>query len=93
MCNSKKSKFLKEQEARGFLGILGMKTPLSQTFVLFCFNSTKQVNTRYKMNKIINKLSLAGDKFMPEMHLSQPDLHIVLVVHSRKVKKDNLYDL
>ena len=24
------------------------------------------------MNEIINKLSLAGDKFMPEMHLRQP---------------------
>ena len=26
----------------------------------------------YKMNDIINKLLLAGDKFMPEMHLRQP---------------------
>ena len=26
----------------------------------------------YKMNNIINKFSLAGDKFMPEMHLRQP---------------------
>ena len=24
------------------------------------------------MNAIVNKLSLAGDKFMPEMHLIQP---------------------
>ena len=24
------------------------------------------------MNKIVNKLLLAGDKFMPEMHLRQP---------------------
>ena len=24
------------------------------------------------MNKVINKLLLAGDKFMPEMHLRQP---------------------
>ena len=24
------------------------------------------------MNEIINKISLAGDKFMPEMHLTQP---------------------
>ena len=27
----------------------------------------------YKMNNIINKFLLAGDKFMPEMHLRQPD--------------------
>ena len=26
------------------------------------------------MNKIVNKSSLAGDKFMPEMHLRQPEL-------------------
>ena len=25
------------------------------------------------MNEIINKFLLAGDKFMPEMHLKQPD--------------------
>ena len=27
---------------------------------------------RIKMNKIVNKFLLAGDKFMPEMHLKQP---------------------
>ena len=26
----------------------------------------------YKMNEIVNKFLLAGDKFMPEMHLRQP---------------------
>ena len=26
----------------------------------------------YKMNDIINKFLLAGDNFMPEMHLRQP---------------------
>ena len=26
----------------------------------------------YTMNNIINKFLLAGDKFMPEMHLRQP---------------------
>ena len=26
----------------------------------------------YKMNNLINKFLLAGDKFMPEMHLGQP---------------------
>ena len=40
--------------------------------MLFCFNSIKQVNRRYKLNEIINKLLLAGDKFLPEMHLWQP---------------------
>ena len=32
---------------------------------MFCFKV-------YKMNDIINKFSLLGDKFMPEMHLRQP---------------------
>ena len=27
---------------------------------------------KYKMNEIVNKLLLVGDKFMPEMHLRQP---------------------
>ena len=27
---------------------------------------------RIKMNEIVNKSLLAGDKFMPEMHLKQP---------------------
>ena len=31
------------------------------------------------MNDIINKFLLAGDKFMPEMHLRQLGLLIVLV--------------
>ena len=35
-------------------------------------NSIKQVNTRYKMNEIVNNYLLAGDKFTLEMHLKQP---------------------
>ena len=33
--------------------------------MIFCFD-------KYKMNEIVNKFLLAGDKFMPEMHLKQP---------------------
>ena len=40
------------------------------------------------MNKIFNKFLLAGDKFMPEMHLKQQDLLIVLVDHLLKMKKE-----
>ena len=32
----------------------------------------QQVNTRYKMNKMVNMFLLAGDKFTPEIHLRQP---------------------
>ena len=39
------------------------------------------------MNEIVNKFLLAKDKFMPEMHLKQPDLLIMLVKHLQKTKK------
>ena len=35
------------------------------------FQRYQQVNTRYKMNEIVSKFLLAGDKFMPEMHLRE----------------------
>ena len=34
--------------------------------MIFCFEE-------YKMNEIANKFLLAGDNFMPEMHLKQPE--------------------
>ena len=40
--------------------------------MIFCFKCNS-VET-YKMNEIVNKILLAGDKFMPEMHLKQPGL-------------------
>ena len=39
------------------------------------------------MNEIVNKFLLDGDKFMPEMHLRQPNLPRVPVVHLQKIKK------
>ena len=66
-CGIKKSRFVKEQEAKGLLSNLGIKTSLSKIpllNVLFWM--------RIKMNEIINKFLLVGDKFMPEMHLKQP---------------------
>ena len=49
--------------------------------MLFYFKSTQQFNTRYKINEIVNKFLLAGDKFMLEMHLT-------LVEHLHKTKKE-----
>ena len=43
----------------------------------------------YKMNKIINKFLLAGDKFMPEMYLWQPGLTHTAWDHLQKTKKEN----
>ena len=66
ICGSKKSKFIKEQEAKG-LSNLGLRTPLNKVPVLgdilfvFCF-----------VYNVINKFLSAGDKFMPEIHLRQP---------------------
>ena len=34
ICNSKKSKFMKQQEAKGLLSKLGIKTPLSKIPIL-----------------------------------------------------------
>ena len=40
------------------------------------------------MNNIINKLLLVVNKFMPEVHLSNHDLFIVLVVLLLDIKKE-----
>ena len=67
VCKIKKSRFIKEQEAKGLLSNLGIKTPLIKIPLLNVF-----FQMRIKMNEIINKFLLEGDEFMPEMHLKQP---------------------
>ena len=67
LCGSKKSKFIKKQEAKGLLGNLGIETPLNKIPI---FGRCLVLN--YKMNDIINKFFLVGDKCMTEMHLRQP---------------------
>ena len=64
-CRIKKSRFVKEQEAKGLLSNLGIKMPLNKIPLLNLLRCIK-------MNEIINKFLLAGNKFMPEMHLKQP---------------------
>ena len=68
ICGSKKSRFIKKQEASGILSNLGLKTPLNKISLL-----GDVLFQNYKMNEIVNKFLLAGDKFMPEMHLKQPE--------------------
>ena len=65
--DSKESRFNAEQEATGLLNSLGIYALLSQIplVVLILF-------WRYKMNKIINKFLISGDKFMRGMHLRPP---------------------
>ena len=66
-CGSKKSRFIKNWEEKGLLSNLSIKTPLSKVPLLGDILFQK-----YKMNEIVNKFLLVGDKFMPEMHLKQP---------------------
>ena len=64
VCNGKKSKLLKEQKPAGLLSNLAwVKIPFSSDIPIV--NSLFQ---KYKMNAIVNKLLLAGDKFMPGVH-------------------------
>ena len=67
VCDSKKSKFIKDQETSGLLRSLGRKTPLSEIplQMIFCFKSIKQINTD-KMNEMRHKFLLTGDTCMPK---------------------------
>ena len=67
VCNSRKSKFIKEQEAKGLLSSLVIRTPFSKFFL-----SDSILFEKYKMNEIINTILLAGNQFIPELHLRQP---------------------
>ena len=75
----KKSRFIKEQEAKGLLSNLGIKTPLSKIPLLNVLS--------VKMNEIVNKTLLVGDKFMPEMNLKQPGFTYSACVLSTKNKE------
>ena len=68
ICGSKKSRFIKNQEAKGLLSNLVIKTPLSKVPISGDIGEC----LRIKMNEIVNTFILAGHKFIPEMHLRQP---------------------
>ena len=76
VCGAKKYKFIKKQEAKRLLSNLGIRIPLNKIPILgdvfFDCNSI-ECNSfeNYKMDDIIDKFLLAGDKYMPEMHLWQ----------------------
>ena len=60
VCDSKKSKFIKKQEAKGILSSLSIKTPLSKAPLLgdilfWAQPSWVQFHWPYKMNEIVNK--------------------------------------
>ena len=61
ICNSKKLRFIKNQEAEGLLSNLGIKTPLIKVPIL----GDILFWTHIKMNEIVKNFLLAGDKFLP----------------------------
>ena len=87
-CGSKKSRFIEKQVVSGITSSLGLKTPLNKIPLLgdFFFLNTIPLN-HYKMNEIVNKFLLAGDKFMPEMDLKQPEFTDSACGHLLKIKK------
>ena len=60
VCGIKKSRFIKEQEAKGLLSNLGIKTPLSKIPLLNIFFWSA---LSIKMNEIVNKFLLVGDNY------------------------------
>ena len=60
----KNQDLLKIKKQKGLLSNLGVRTPLSKVPIL----GDILFWTHIKMNEIVNKILLAGDKFMPEMH-------------------------
>ena len=82
-CESKKSRFIKNQLAKGLLSNLVTRTTLSKGPLLGDILFQK-----YKMNEMVNKFLLAGDKFMPEMHLKQPGFTYSAFGDLLKTKKE-----
>ena len=73
ICCSEKSRFIKNQEVKGLLRKVGIRTPLSKVPILGDILFWIQFHWMcIKMNQIVNKFLLACDTFMPEMHLKQP---------------------
>ena len=62
ICGSKKSRFIKNQEAKALLSNLGIRTPLRKVPILG--------DILFSMGIKMNEINLC-DKFMPEMHLKQ----------------------
>ena len=72
ICCSKKSRFIKDQEAKGLLSNLGVRTPLRKVPISGDILFLECLLNSLKMDEIVNNFLLVGDKFMPEMHLKQP---------------------
>ena len=65
----KNQDLLKTKKQKGLLSNLGIKAPLTKVPILRDILFWMHI----KMNEIVNKFLLAGDKFVLEMHLKQPE--------------------
>ena len=94
VCDSKITKFIKEQEASGLLKGLGTNTLLSKIPLVgsLLFQSFYQVNTRCKVNKVVNRFLVQGDKFMHEMNLKQLGFTYSACEY-RNIKKQEIHNI
>ena len=66
-CGIKKSRFVKELEAKRFIKQFRSQNTVEKNSIVKCF-SLRGI----KINEILNKSLLAGDKLILEMQLKQP---------------------
>ena len=82
---------VKHQEPKRLLSNLSLRTPLSKVPILGDTLFWVQLHWEYKMNKIVKKCLLAGDKSMPKMHLKQPEFTyspcVPFTKNKKKIKK------
>ena len=80
-CGIKKPRFVKEQEAKRLLSNSGVKTPLRKIPLL-------NVLRCVKMNEIVNRFLLVGDKFNPQMYLKEPGFTygVLWSFHKKQIK-------
>ena len=84
VCDSKKSRFIEEQEASRLLRGLGIKTLSSKIPLLISL-----LFQEYKMSEIVIKFLFSGERFVPEMHLRQPGFrYSTYSIKNKKAKKE-----
>ena len=68
---------------------LGLRTPLSKVPLLDDILLLSTISLECEKNEIVNMFLLAGDKFMPEMHLKQSGFTYTTCGPFTKNKKKN----
>ena len=86
VCDSKKSRLIKEQEASGLLLTSGLLLIDNSPFQ--GIPTIDSILQRYKINEIVNKFLLAGDNSCLKCISGSLDLRLVLVGRLLKTKKE-----